>query len=467
MRRVARSIQPRDGDDIAGTGNVPGRRRRGTLGRAARRRNAARATTASTSGDMASSRDRAAADDGDDVFIGGPAATTSRAAPATTCFVGGARRRRARSAARTSTPSFYADHPHDGRVHRPRRAARRRDAAGENDLIAGVEGLSRRQRRRHHRRRRRPQHLAGSARRGPDRRPRRASTASRATTGTTRCWRATASPSAPTAPRASTSSSRTTIDGPPSARPSTAIPDLQPDRDGDGVDKPLDCDDLDATTRPGAFDRPGDGVDQDCDGADDVDLDRDRDGFLAGFDCDDGNAADPPGREGEARQQGRRGLRQAWPTRTPPSRPPSCSPRGSRRDRAGRARPRRPRRPRAGPHHLQGQGLRAQDAQARAGGSGPSRSSSTELVRGQRLRPGAKLAVRITRRDGVRKTVQLHGARRASRRSSGPAARAPRAGGWRDAEARAPACLLAVAALLAAPGIAHAAEHRDARRRRR
>jgi hypothetical protein len=74
-----------------------------------------------------------------------------------------------------------------------------------------------------------------------------------------------------------------------------ASPDLVPDRDGDGIEKPADCNDLDAVVHPGAFDVPGDGIDQNCDGPDAVDLDRDRDGFLTDTDCDDGNPAIRPG----------------------------------------------------------------------------------------------------------------------------------------------------------------------------
>jgi VCBS repeat protein/putative metal-binding protein len=40
------------------------------------------------------------------------------------------------------------------------------------------------------------------------------------------------------------------------------------DADGDGVSPPLDCNDNDAGIRPGVRDRPGDGIDQDCNGRD-------------------------------------------------------------------------------------------------------------------------------------------------------------------------------------------------------
>ncbi len=41
-----------------------------------------------------------------------------------------------------------------------------------------------------------------------------------------------------------------------------------PDDDGDGVHLPFDCDDANPAIRPGATEAPGDGIDQDCTGAD-------------------------------------------------------------------------------------------------------------------------------------------------------------------------------------------------------
>ena len=74
--------------------------------------------------------------------------------------------------------------------------------------------------------------------------------------------------------------------------PSTA---LQPDADGDGLDDPADCDDGNAAIRPGAVDVPDNGVDEDCNGADAVNLDRDGDGIPRPLDCDDTDAAIKPG----------------------------------------------------------------------------------------------------------------------------------------------------------------------------
>lgn len=53
-----------------------------------------------------------------------------------------------------------------------------------------------------------------------------------------------------------------------------------------------DCDDADATVYPGAVEVPYDGVDQDCSGADLVDVDGD--GAVQGVDCDDADASFGP-----------------------------------------------------------------------------------------------------------------------------------------------------------------------------
>jgi hypothetical protein len=67
------------------------------------------------------------------------------------------------------------------------------------------------------------------------------------------------------------------------------------DRDGDGIPRPTDCDDNDVNRRPGVSDVPDNGVDEDCSGADAVNLDRDGDGAARPEDCDDGDAAIRPG----------------------------------------------------------------------------------------------------------------------------------------------------------------------------
>jgi hypothetical protein len=83
------------------------------------------------------------------------------------------------------------------------------------------------------------------------------------------------------------------------------LPCTRIDADGDGYDFGEDCDDTDAAVHPGALDAPGDGVDQDCDGADGAGTDQDGDGYIvddpdpATVDCDDGNPSVHPG-AGEA-----------------------------------------------------------------------------------------------------------------------------------------------------------------------
>jgi hypothetical protein len=70
---------------------------------------------------------------------------------------------------------------------------------------------------------------------------------------------------------------------------------VEGDADGDGVRRPADCDDTKPQIRPGVADPPDDGIDQDCSGADSTNLDRDADGFGRPQDCDDANAAIRPG----------------------------------------------------------------------------------------------------------------------------------------------------------------------------
>lgn len=67
---------------------------------------------------------------------------------------------------------------------------------------------------------------------------------------------------------------------------------LAPDADGDGAADAADCAPSDAERYPGATDAFGDGVDQDCSGADGVDADAD--GAPVGPDCDDADAAIGP-----------------------------------------------------------------------------------------------------------------------------------------------------------------------------
>jgi Ca2+-binding RTX toxin-like protein len=183
-----------------------------------------------------------------------------------------------------------------------------------------------------------------------------------------------------------------------------SIPDLQPDRDGDGIDKPLDCNDLDGTVRPGAFDRPGDGVDQNCDGADAVDNDRDRDGFVAGLDCDDGNRDIHPGaREvlGDRVDEDCDGVPDpfaAFPTEV------LLSARLGQVTRVvglvlvdldGRERVR---------VTCKGKGCKLKPRRARAGRKADVLILDKQ-VRGLRMRPGMRLIVQMTRRDDVRKIV--------------------------------------------------------------
>ena len=65
--------------------------------------------------------------------------------------------------------------------------------------------------------------------------------------------------------------------------------------DGDGFSSAVDCNDASAAIFPGAREVFENGVDENCNGRDDVNLDRDGDGFPRPVDCNDGNAGIRPG----------------------------------------------------------------------------------------------------------------------------------------------------------------------------
>ena len=61
------------------------------------------------------------------------------------------------------------------------------------------------------------------------------------------------------------------------------------DADGDGAAPGQDCDDANSTRYVGAPDFFSNGIDEDCDGADDINLDVDGDGYKRPDDCNDRN----------------------------------------------------------------------------------------------------------------------------------------------------------------------------------
>jgi hypothetical protein len=182
---------------------------------------------------------------------------------------------------------------------------------------------------------------------------------------------------------------------------------LQPDRDADGLLAPIDCDDTRADVRPGAGDIPDNGVDEDCSGADATDPDRDGDGFQRPEDCDDTRASVNPGAvevRGNKRDEDCDGRNETWRRQQASVRSEwSVYRDGAEATQLGVSRLLAPARVEV---RCKGPGCKRKRVRFKATRSARPLSIRSALG-GARLRPGAVVTVRVTKRGHLTKSVRF------------------------------------------------------------